>query len=296
MKDFFKKIFQFQFSKKRVLLAILLVIAFIIIGLIAHFIMGYLQSDEVILERYAHLLSEHIDLQEKQVIAFKEYDFNQDGLVEIIFLLGKPIYRSTLEGKQEDSTVESYRDLEVIYFDEKENIIETYATNKTFSADVFLEIYEDQKEEYIYVTDSSSGNITILQLIEGKFKDLISSSFAGEFKGYTFFLEEDGTKLSITLDHIGKSYLPENNETYELDFSSITDTLRKYRESYNKDRYSNFSLQDINQDGVYELVANQIILYRYIADKTLPDHLGMISVIFRLENGKFVYDHITVNP
>lgn len=290
MKSFFNKI-SFKFTFKRFLLAILLIIVLVIIGVVVDKTYEYYGTPEKLSEKYEKELKKKIELDGKDVIKVQKYDFNKDGVKDYIAITGKPKTDSI------SGNVELYSSLDIIFFNNKSDEVLKYNTKKNFASNVTFDIYEDKDTEYIFVSDTSSGNVAMIKLEENKLIDIIKNSFGLNFKGYTIdmsFDKEDENKLNITLDNYGKSYLPEDNKTYTLDFTEKNVDLEKYRQTYNLDRFTTFELKDINSDGVFELVTSQYMLYLYKEAEGMQANLGNVSITFKYKNGKYEFNKVNV--
>lgn len=285
MKAFFDKLFSFKFSAKRVIYAIVLIVAFCIIGVLVDKLHKYLDTPEMKFKKYEEMLASKIDLNDKVFIDIQDYDLNKDGILDYIAISGKP-------------STELYSNLDVIFVDGKTDEILKYNTRKEFATNVDLDIYEDKDTEYIFVRDSSSGNVILLRLKENKFENIIKNSFGDTFKGYTIHMEfdkKDLNKLNVSLDSYGKEYLLDDNKTYTLDFKDKNIDLNNYRGTYNLDKFQKIELKDIDNDGIFELVTTQYMLYLYKDEEGIQDNLGNVTIIFKYEDGKYVFDKVDVS-
>lgn len=285
MKAFFDKLFSFKFSAKRVIYAIVLIVVFCIIGLLVDRLHKYLDTPEMKFKKYEEMLASKIDLNDKIFIDIQDYDLNKDGILDYIAISGKP-------------STELYSNLNVIFVDGKTDEILKYNTRKEFATNVELDIYEDKDTEYIFVRDSSSGNVILLRLKEDKFENIIKNSFGDTFKGYTIDMEfdrKDLNKLNVSLDSYGKEYLPDNDKIYTLDFKDKNIDLNNYRGTYNLDKFQKIELKDIDNDGIFELVTTQYMLYLYKDEDGIQDNLGNVTIIFKYEDGKYVFDKVDVS-
>lgn len=285
MKAFFDKLFSFKFSAKRVIYAIVLIVAFCIIGLLVDRLHKYLDTPEMKFKKYEEMLASKIDLNDKIFIDIQDYDLNKDGILDYIAISGKP-------------STELYSNLDVIFVDGKTDEIFKYNTRKEFATNVELDIYEDKDTEYIFVRDSSSGNVILLRLKENKFENIIKNSFGDTFKGYTIDMEfdrKDLNKLNVSLDSYGKEYLPDDDKIYTLDFKDKNIDLNNYRGTYNLDKFQKIELKDIDNDGIFELVTTQYMLYLYKDEDGIQDNLGNVTIIFKYEDGKYVFDKVDVS-
>lgn len=284
MKSFFKKLFSFRFTKKRVLIAILLVIGFIVIGIVVDRIYKYFDTPESNYKKDEKKLESKIDLKDKIFIDIKRYDLDKDGIEDYVAISGK-------------QNTEQYSNLDVIFLNGKTDEILKYSSKKEFAKNVELDIYEDKDKEYIFIRDTSSGNVLLLRLKENEFENIINNSFGDTFKGYTIdmvFDEKDQNVLNISLDNYGKEYLKSSDKTYKLDFKDKNVDLNNYRGTYNLDKFQKVELKDLDNDGIFELVASQYILYLYKNVEDCEDNLGIISTTFKYIDDKFVFDNVKV--
>lgn len=291
MKSFFKKIFSFKFTLKRFLLAILLIVVFVFVGILVDRMYQYYESPEKLSERYEKELVKRLDLGDKKIIEVQKYDLNNDGIKDYVAISGKPKFDNN------STNIELYSNVDIMFLDGKSNEVVKKSTGKNFAENVTLKICEDKDTEYIFVKDSSSGNIEILKLNENKFIDIIKNSFGDSFHGYTLnmdFDKEDKNKLNVTLDNYGKSYLPKSTKVYTLDFTDENVDLEKYRQTYNLDQFTNFELKDIDSDGTLELITGQHMLYLYKEAENMKPNLGNVSVIFKYQDGKYKFSKVSV--
>jgi len=284
MKSFFKKIFSFKFSKKRIIIAIVLVISFVIIGIAVDRIYKYFDTPEANYKKYEEKLEAKIDLKDKIFISIQRYDLDKDGVDDYIAISGKP-------------NTEQYSNLDVMFLNGKTDEVLKYNTKLEFAKNVKLDIYEDKDMEYVFVRDISSGNVILLRLKENKLYNIIENSFGDTFKGYTIDMEfdkKDPYILNISLDSYGKEYLKESDKIYKLDFKDKNIDLNNYRSTYNLDKFQKVELKDIDSDGIFELVASQYILYLYKDVEGNYDNLGRISTTFKYIDDKFEFDNVKV--
>lgn len=288
MKSFFKDLFSFKFSTKRLILAIALVVIFVIVGIVVDMVYKHYDTPK----KYEKEIESKLELNDKEIIKSQKYDLNLDGINDYIAIIGKP------KKNDESNITELYLNLEVIFIDGNSDKVIRYDTKKNFTSNVTFEVTQDKVYDYIFVTDSSDGNVAMLKLKENKFIDIIKESFGENFNGYTIdmnFDKEDSTKLNVTLDNYNKSYLESNDKVYVLDFSDVCDNLDKYRQTYNLDKFQKIELKDVNSDGVFELVTTQYILYLYKEADDMTDNLGNVTTTFRYENGKYKFDKVEVS-
>lgn len=295
MKSFLKNLFSFKFTKKRLILAIILVITFCIIGIIVDRVYKYYETPEEKSKKYEKEIEGKIDIGNKEIIQVQKYDFNRDGIKDYVAIVGIP--QNGGMNYNINNGIESYSSLDVVFINNKTKEILTYNSNKDFAGNVTFDVYEDKDMEYIFVTDNSSGNILMLMLKENELIDIISESFGDMFNGYTIemsFDDNDKNKLNLVLDCYGKSYLSDESKMYTLDFTDKNIDLEKYRQTYNLDKFTKFELKDIDNDGRLEILAYQYSMYLFKEAENMPSNIGKITTIFKYKDGKYVFNKVNV--
>ena len=70
--------------------------------------------------------------------------------------------------------------------------------------------------------------------------------------------------------------------------------ISKYRETYLRDKFSEFELKDTNNDGILELVAYQHILYSLDDEVNKNKTLGVVETTFNIEEDKLKFNKVEV--
>lgn len=300
MKDFLEKIKNkeiFQFSYRRLIIAILVVIFLVGIGMLVHQIKSYYETADGIKKMYQKEIASILGVEEENIIHILKEDLTQDGIEDFITLIGTPKYHREDNLGTLNALIESYQNVKVALISGIDHQVKTtYESKKDFAKDVSLKLYKGEETKKFLVKDTSTGNVLVLELKNNRWKDLIDFSFGADFKGYTFTKTVDSenlNKIYISLDNYGKSYLEKQSEKFILDFTDKSIDLTKYRQSYSIDLFSDFDLVDIDGNGQYELIANQNIFYLYKEDCT-PNTIGTISTTFTYQDGKFIYQKVEV--
>lgn len=293
MKAFLDKLLslRFEFTKKRVKLALVLIIIFIFIATMVELVHKYNNTYQRLQVRYEKELRKNVELEDKEAIKIEKYDLNLDGFEDYIALIGKKKIDSL------GNVLELYSSVDLIFLDGKSNESIKYSTGKEFDLNVTFQIYEQKDQKNILITDETSGNVYLLKLENDKFIDIINESFGDKFSGYTInaeFNKDDNQKMDVKLDGFGKSYLPQVEENYTLDFDEDDINLENYRQTYNLDKFSKIQLIDTDEDGILELVTTQYVLYLYKEVENKGSNLGLVKVIFKFEDGKYKAEKVSV--
>ncbi len=288
MLEFFKNLFSFRITKNRIIVAILLIIFLSILALIASTIYRF-EKPQLVKEDFMTRLENSESIENKEVIKIEEYDLDDDKIHDYISIVGNPV---TSEASTD--TIEAYSDLKVIFISGSTNEVIEYNTKKKFSASVELYIYKDNNNKYVFVKDETAGNVVVLMLKDNKFEDLIKNSFGNTFNGYTINTKINKNNVKVTLDNYGISYLPTDDNTYTLDFKDKGIDIEKYRETYNLNTFSAFDLIDTDNDGTFELITKQYILYLYKDGEGLEKNLGNVIITFKNTKGKYKFNKIDV--
>jgi len=113
----------------------------------------------------------------------------------------------------------------------------------------------------------------------------------------TFILYDEFTDTTYTYVYENgiKDYLKEYKDVKSLDFTNSKLDLKKYRETYLRDKFSKFEFKDINNDGILELVTTQYILYSLDDSITTNKTIGKVEVYFNIKEDKLVYNKIEIN-
>ena len=298
----FIKSLGFTFSFKRARKAFVLVFLFALIGLGVYLFYEFENSESGLKMIYAKEVSQKMDLQGKEIIKIYKKDVNEDKKLDYVFIAGEEL-RS---GENElNSVVEMYNNVNFVIIDGQTDLITTYETGKNFSSDISLQICEDEQDRYFIISDLS-GNISLCKLSETEMQDVESSNnivdivkntTSNEFLGYTIYTEknaENSNIVNVTIDNFSKDYISESKDVKTLDFSEMGIDISKYRETYLRDKFSEFELKDTNNDGILELVAYQHILYSLDDEVNENKTLGVVETIFNIEEDKLKFNKVEV--
>ena len=292
----FKKM-GFTFSFKRLRKAIILVIIFALIGAFVGFIYKFGSSESGLRIVYEKEISAIMDLGNSRIIKVFKTDINSDKIQDFVFIMGEE------KRSNEDplnSTVEMYNNVEFVMIDGDTKQVIRYKTNANFKSDVTLKIAEDEKGRYYLIYDTT-GDVKLLKVndnevvdIQDGIIDITKNTTKGDFLGYTIYTSRDENNekiLKITLDNYDKSYLKEYAKEAQLDFKDSNVDLSKYRETYLRDKISNFEFKDVDNDGKLELVTTQNILYS-LEDSTQT--IGKVEITFSIEDKKLTFKSVEV--
>lgn len=256
--------------KKKILISICLVIVLSLMGTAVYLLEQYYKTDAGKTKIYQGELKDHLNLQgNKSIIKIVKSNFNGDDTEDYVVLMGEAKYD---EKSEEDTTglkkiaanLELYNNISIDYVDGKTMESIRYDTKKSYGKDVDLQVRQDDKYQYALIFDHTTGNVADLVLQEGAFVNLMEKSFSGEFCGYTInaaFNKEDGTKLDVSLDNFGRSYLPEKKDTITLDFKDTNVTAENYRVTYMANKFTDYQLEKKEESPTFELTCVQNILY-----------------------------------
>ncbi|MGN1012727.1 MAG: hypothetical protein ACI4ON_02720 [Clostridia bacterium] len=284
----------FTFSFKRLKRAIVLVILFLGIGLGVHFIYEFGNSESGLKMMYEKEIASKIDIEDNSVIRIYKKDINEDKELDYIFIIGKE-KRSSEDTL--NSTLELYKNVSFVIIDGKTDEIIKYDTNKDYKSDVSLKIVEDEENRYFLISDYS-GNVELLKIKENNIVNITSNTTSGELLGYTIYTSKDEEKpnvLKVKIDNYGKDYLKEYKEEKELDLTNLSIDLTKYRETYLRDKISRFEFKDINNDGIFEFVTTQYVLYSLDEIATSNKTIGKIEIYYNINGDKLVFNKVEIN-
>lgn len=292
--DFIKNL-GFTFSTRRLKRAIMLVVLFSLIGTGVYLFFKYESSDEGLKRMYINEVSKKYDLKDNKIIDIEKKDINDDKADDYIFIIGK---EERSDNNSLNSIVELYKGVSLVIIDEKNNDVKQYDTQKDFKADVDLKICEDESQRYFLISDLS-GNIALNVLNEtGSLVDIIKNTTQNEFLGYTIYTsrnDENKDILKINIDNYSKDYLNEYNDTVELNLAENNIDISLFRETYLRDKFSNFELKDINNDGILEFIGYQYILYSLDETVTANKTVGVIETIFNIEENKLKFNSVNIH-
>lgn len=287
----------FTFSFKRLRKAIILVIIFALIGAFVGFVYKFGSSESGLRIVYEKEISAIMDLGNSRIIKVFKTDINSDKIQDFVFIMGEE------KRSNEDplnSTIEMYNNVEFVMIDGDTKQVIRYKTNANFKSDVTLKIAEDEKGRYYLIYDTT-GDVKLLKVndnevvdIQDGIIDITKNTTKGDFLGYTIYTSRDENNekiLKITLDNYDKSYLKEYAKEAQLDFKDSNVDLSKYRETYLRDKISNFEFKDVDNDGKLELVTTQNILYS-LEDSTQT--IGKVEITFSIEDKKLTFKSVEV--
>lgn len=289
----------FTFSFRRLKKAILLVLLFIIIGVIVFLVYKYKNSENWKEKVYAREISSKYDVQDKTIIQIIKKDVTGDSKVDYILITGNEVLSTD---SAMNKSVEQYENVELVLVDGKIDSPIVYETNKKFSSDVNLKVYDDENTIFFLVSDTK-GNVSLCKVktqdepqdINSRSMEDIVANTTSDFLGYTIYIEkQEESKIKVKLDNYNKSYLEDYNEEAILDFSEKGIDISRYRETYLRDCFSSFELKDTNNDGILEFVGYQNLLY--CLDDTDDKTLGIVKTIFTIESdNKLKFSHVEVS-
>lgn len=292
----------FTFSFKRARKAFVLVFLFILIGLGVYLFYEFESSESGLKMIYAKEVAQKMDLQGKKIIKIQKRDVNEDKKLDYVFIVGEEIRSGDNEL---NSVIEMYKNVNFVIIDGQTDLVTTYETGKNFNSEVTMQISEDEQDRYFMISDSS-GNISLCKLSETEMQDLESSASivdivknttSNDFLGYTIYTEkskDNSNVVNVNIDNFSKSYINESKDTKTLDFSELGIDISKYRETYLRDKFSEFELKDTNNDGILELIAYQHILYSLDDEVNKNKTLGVVETIFNIEEDKLKFNKVEV--
>ena len=283
----------FKFSYRRLKKAILLVLLYVLIGVGVWTFYEYENSESGLKKIYTKEVSSFYDIGDKKRVKIIKRNEVGDDTLDYILLVGT---ESRSNEDNLNSTVELYKDVNLVIIDgnTKENFV--YDSQKDFKSNVKLRVVEDSSNKYFMASDES-GNILLLAFRDNNFVDIIKNTTQNDFLGYTIYTSQDSENpkvLDVRIDNFSKDYLASHEETEKLDFSDKNIDLSSYRETYLRDNFSNFELKDTNNDGVLELVATQKILY-CLDDKSEEKTTGQVVTTFNITQDKLVFQGVDIH-
>ena len=81
----------------------------------------------------------------------------------------------------------------------------------------------------------------------------------------------------------------------ELNLAENNIDISQFRETYLRDKFSNFELKDINNDGILEFIGYQYILYSLDETVTANKTVGVIETIFNIEENKLKFNSVNIH-
>ncbi len=292
--DFIKNL-GFTFSVRRLKRAIMLVALFLLIGIGVYLFFKYEASDAGLKRMYMNEVSQKYDLKDDKIIDIEKKDVNNDKTDDYIFIIGK---EERSDSNSLNSIVELYKSVSLVIIDGKNNDVKQYDTGKDFKVDIDLKICEDENQRYFLISDGS-GNISLNVLDESdNLVDIIKNTTQNEFLGYTIYTNKNSENkeiLNVNIDNYSKDYLNEYTDTVELNLVENNIDISQFRETYLRDKFSNFELKDINNDGILEFIGYQYILYSLDETVTVNKTVGVIETIFNIEDNKLKFNSVNIH-
>lgn len=284
--------------KKKIGFAILLVIILSLIGICVYFYKSYYNTEKGLTKIYQREIRDVLDLKgNKSVIKIIKEDINSNGKEDYIVLLGEEKYDDTDDltdtFKKISSNLEMYNNVSIEYINGETKEAIRYDTKKSFGIDIDMIV---RYNNYIMVSDKSTGNIALLTLKDNELCNIIAESFDTEFKGYTInaeFDKENASILNVKLDNYGRDYLEEKTDEYKLDFTDTIINKENYRLTYMANNFCDFEFNKVDENtNEYVLIAKQYILY--CNNNILEKNAGVVKTIFKLEDNKLKFSDVTV--
>ena len=240
-------------------------------------------------------VSQKYDLKDDKIIDIEKKDVNNDKTDDYIFIIGK---EERSDSNSLNSIVELYKSVSLVIIDGKNNDVKQYDTGKDFKVDIDLKICEDENQRYFLISDGS-GNISLNVLDESdNLVDIIKNTTQNEFLGYTIYTNKNSENkeiLNVNIDNYSKDYLNEYTDTVELNLVENNIDISQFRETYLRDKFSNFELKDINNDGILEFIGYQYILYSLDETVTVNKTVGVIETIFNIEDNKLKFNSVNIH-
>ena len=245
----------FTFSFRRVRKAILLITIFVIIGVSVHLFDQFIKSEAGQKILYSKEISRNFDIDGNSIIRIYKEDINEDNKSDYFFIMGQ---EKRTSDNALNSVVEQYNNVSFVIIDGNTNEAIQMNSKMEFKADVTLKLYKDNSNTYFLISDEN-GDIKLYKYLDNKLNDIIAGTTKDEFLGYTIYTtkNDEKNKIKISIDNYSKDYLGEYKDTKTLDFNDMDISIQKYRETYLRDRFSDAVLEDIDNDGTLEFVANQ---------------------------------------
>ena len=292
--DFIKNL-GFTFSIRRLKKAIILVLLFSFIGIGVYLFFKYESSDEGLKRMYINEVSKKYDLKDNKIIDIEKKDVNNDKIDDYVFIIGKEV-RS--DSNSLNSIVELYENVSLVIIDNKSNEVKQYDTQKNFKADVDLNICEDERQMYFLVSDLS-GNVLLSIMDESSnLIDIVKNTTENELLGYTIYTSQNNENegvLNVNIDNFSKNYLNEYTDTVQLNLMENEIDISNFRETYLRDKFSNFILKDINNDGILEFIGYQYILYSLDETVTVNKTAGVVETVFNIEDNKLKFNSVNIH-
>ena len=292
--DFIKNL-GFTFSVRRLKRAIMLVALFLLIGIGVYLFFKYEASDAGLKRMYMNEVSQKYDLKDDKIIDIEKKDVNNDKTDDYIFIIGK---EERSDSNSLNSIVELYKSVSLVIIDGKNNDVKQYDTGKDFKVDIDLKICEDENQRYFLISDGS-GNVLLSIMDESSnLIDIVKNTTENEFLGYTIYTSQNNENegvLNVNIDNFSKNYLNEYTDTVQLNLMENEIDISNFRETYLRDKFSNFILKDINNDGILEFIGYQYILYSLDETVTVNKTAGVVETVFNIEDNKLKFNSVNIH-
>ena len=239
--------------KKKVIMAVFLIGILLIIGFSVYGLNKFFNSPKMLTKKYSEELGDVISLDENQKVirVIKDY-INGDNVEDYVVLYGKEKYSDVSNVEGAAPNLEMYSNVGIQYINGENSEIVKYDTGKTFDVNVEITTEMDSEKNYIFVSDSNTGNICLLKLNDDNtLKDIAKETFGDEPKGYMISSSWDATndsKLKVRLDKENIEYLPEKTDEFVLDYSSSKVSANSYRQKYVMNKFNYFIAEDAKVD------------------------------------------------
>lgn len=239
--------------KKKVIMAVFLIGILLIVGFSVYGLNKFFNSPQMLTKKYSEELGDVISLEENQKVirVIKEY-IDKDEVEDYVVLYGKEKYSDVSNVEGAAPNLEMYTDVGIQYINGENSEVIKYDTGKTFDVNVEISVQINEDINYIFISDSNTGNICFLRLNEDKtFKDIAKDTFGDEPKGYMISSTWDTTndsKLKVRLDKESIEYLPEKADEYILDYSSSKVSANSYRQKYVMNKFNYFVAEVAKQE------------------------------------------------
>ena len=239
--------------KKKVIMAVFLIGIHLIVGFSVYGLNKFFNSPQMLTKKYSEELGDVISLEENQKVirVIKEY-IDKDEVEDYVVLYGKEKYSDVSNVEGAAPNLEMYTDVGIQYINGENSEVIKDDTGKTFDVNVEISVQINEDINYIFISDSNTGNICFLRLNEDKtFKDIAKDTFGDEPKGYMISSTWDTTndsKLKVRLDKESIEYLPEKADEYILDYSSSKVSANSYRQKYVMNKFNYFVAEVAKQE------------------------------------------------
>ena len=151
---------------------------------------------------------------------------------------------------------------------------------------------------YFLVSDLS-GNVLLSIMDESSnLIDIVKNTTENEFLGYTIYTSQNNENegvLNVNIDNFSKNYLNEYTDTVQLNLMENEIDISNFRETYLRDKFSNFILKDINNDGILEFIGYQYILYSLDETVTVNKTAGVVETVFNIEDNKLKFNSVNIH-